>query len=223
MKVEINDEFVAKAQVEKKLKKQFKREGFLLQNWKTEKYVRTLNRKIKNPQTKIQQQNRGGFLRTQKIASKLLQDIIHPIWNPYIKSINNPLKKFSGYTLFISMNRKYSTSSSTDYKSLIISVGRVQCTPSASVKKVDDTYLIKWVDDTISASYGDDVVRVVGFNDNLTMFYYNGIFEAKRKDCQCIFSMPKHSDIMHFYIFFEKIDANGNKEYSRSRYAEYVE
>lgn len=216
----INDEIKNNPTAYKEAKKQAKKDGIILYKMYGNLYARMMSTNVKNPQTVIQQSNRKEFKRTQKLASRLLKIVIHQIWHPYAKSLNNPLKKFSGYTLFIHMNKSFIKEDSIDYKSLIISFGSVPAAKSPKVTKEEEKLCITWENETTSPGYDNDIVRIVAFDEEFDNVYSLPDDKARRKDCKCYMSIPEEDKRLYLYIYFEAVDKEGKSlgEYSNSVY-----
>ena len=215
-----NSEIKVGTPVFKEIQKESKKDGILVYGRNDKTCARKSPTEVKNPQTVIQQANRKGFRRTQILVSKLLELVVHPIWNPYAKS----LKRFSGYTMFISANRQFINADTTDYKSLIISIGSVPRTTSANVARVGKRYCISWKNETTSSSYDNDIVKIVAFDEEFENIYHLPDERARRKDCKCYMSVPEDDKRIHFYIFFEGVDNGGKSmhKYSESVYVKQV-
>jgi|GEM_PF-3068837 len=208
----------------KAIKKIAKKDRILFYGRNDKICARKISADVKNPKTVIQQANRRGFRRTQILASKLLKLVVHPIWDLYAKSLKHSLKKFSGYTMFISINKQFITTDTTDYESLIISVGSVPKNASANVAIDGERYCISWKNQTTSSGYDNDIVKIIAFDEEFENVYHLPDEKVRRKDCKCFMLVPEDDKRIHFYIFFEGVDNGGKSmhKYSESVYVKQV-
>lgn len=198
--------------------------NLVVQEWKGIKYIRTRPNKERKSKTDKQVLIRAAFVKTQKLASLLLDSIIHTIWNPYASNFREKNKRqISGYLLFMRENTTCFNAASIDFKNLLVSLGSAQPTSNACFYREADSYTIIWDNKTISSSYDNDYLRLIAIDEaceNVYLFMHEDI---KRKDCEINLEiLNSENKSLHFYIFFEDADKNGksNASFSRSLYVE---
>ena len=132
-------------------------------SWKGIAVVKAKPLSVANPQTVSQTSNRSQFKAVTQAASKMLTNIVKPLWDASAQLM-------SGYNAFVSNNKSaYSASGVLDVSKLIITQGKqkAQTIESLSHSAGSKTVTIAWDESSIpSGSSSTDKAYAVAFNAN---------------------------------------------------------
>lgn len=196
--------------------KRLKESNVQRSSWKGIDFLKSIPSKINNPQTILQQGNRQSFKRCLLLTSKLLDSVVHPIWNPYAKYINKYTEKScSGYSIFLSQNAKHFKENITNFPLLTISRGLLPSTDKLTISNYEDIYLISWSPKVISSLHDNDLVRLVVISDDTNLVYSFMDIDTKRKDTEMLVEIASEDTCknLHFYLFFQRDDEYSEAEY----------
>lgn len=134
--------------------------------WKGINYIRSMPLSVANPNTVLQQAQRGAFTQTVLVARLLLANLIATYWDPFARLM-------SGYNHFISINIDAFLTAGLDDPAAFFSARGILTGVSGGVIAADDS------DDEITITWNDNTGNGDALTtDELYVVYYNETQDA---------------------------------------------
>ena len=173
-------------------------------SWKGIAVMKSLPLSVANPQTALQQETRGKFKTVSQIGSKLLANIIKPLWDRFAQSE-------SGYNAFVKENfNNVSDDGTFNSNALVTSKGKMAGTDIATfvAHAATDIATVTWLT-TLLDQYqlSTDLVYVVVYNVELNKFFFNTGVVVRSAGTIAI-SIPGTTvgDTMSYWLSFKRAD-----------------
>lgn len=191
--------------------------GTIGTSWKGIAVVKAMPLSVANPNSTLQQSQRGAFSQCVSVARLLLSDLIKPYWDPFSK-------RMSGYNSFIKQNIKaFDKNGLVKPGDFYSSRGILKGVDGLGITSLagDESFQVTWLD---NSGQGDaqelDIAVYVWFNaTQKTWHFFNGI--NGRADTAETVSDPsiEEGDVIDFWIFFTRSDKS---KVSDSSYKQFV-
>ncbi len=173
--------------------------------WKGINYIRSMPLSVANPNTTLQQAQRGAFTQTVLVARLLLADLIATYWDPFARLM-------SGYNHFISINIDAFVTAGLDVpadffsaRGILTGVDTLVVTAAAAT----DVVLFSWTDNTgLGDALTTDQPVMVWYNEtqDYWRFYKPAASVRGDESSQMEDLVVAENDVVEGYMFFIRPD-----------------
>lgn len=178
--------------------------GTIGTSWKGIPVVKAMPLSVANPDTVLQQAQRGKFSQCVEVARLLLSDLITPYWNPFAK-------RMSGYNAFIKQNiDAFDKDGLSVPENFYSARGILKGFEGLTAESQYPSLMVNltWNDNTgVGDALGTDIPCCVFYNE--TQKYW-GIDDGQNGRADVAISVAderlKDNDVVHFWIFFYRPD-----------------
>lgn len=174
-------------------------------SWKGINYIRSMPLSVANPNTVLQQAQRGAFTQVVAAARLLLTEIIATYWDPFARYM-------SGYNHFISINiDAFATAGLTTPADFFSGRGILTGVADLVVTGSEATNDLTWTDTDLSGigdALGGDKAIFVWYN--VTQDYWKAVVSETDDRADTPFTTEDldfvENDVIECYMFYTRVD-----------------
>ncbi|MDQ2178557.1 DUF6266 family protein [Marinifilum sp. D714] len=127
-------------------------------------YLKRRPKKVHNPQTEQQTNQRGKFRAASAFVSRNLDELIRPYWNPEAKR-----RGMTGQNLFCKINTQaFDAEGKPDFEKLQLAVGDLKGIESLHIEQEESNIKLSWKNNAKGeAGLEQNQLKIFGIDDNL--------------------------------------------------------
>lgn len=179
--------------------------GVVGSSWKGIAVIKARPLSVANPKTAAQVAQRTKFGNTSDFASKILADIIKPLWDRFAQQM-------SGYNAFVKTNIDlFAAALPSTFADLVISSGKMATTAIATVSASngDDYADVTWTDDSGEGlKLATDLCYLVCVNETTGAVDSTATADTRADESSTVdlAAALATSDSLHLYMAFKRAD-----------------
>lgn len=166
-------------------------------------YIKRRPRKVKNPKTKQQTQQRGRFGAASAFVSRNLDSLIRPYWNPEAKR-----QGMTGQNLFCKINtRAFDAKGNLNLEELVFTSGSLEGIDLQRTEFMADKGLrLIWeYKDNHQEANNKNLLKIFGIRDSLDVYEIKCSSLREEKECIIYSDLTQYS---HLFMYFWNQELN---------------